>query len=232
MLVAHTAIALIHRSGDLDTIISRQSNDVHANCEFIRSSGMRCIIISMRVHLASYGCWVFIADVLMLLIRLNCDRFENVSQCTPSLFASGKCARSISIVSLMALYRVGENADGRGNFDRTFPRRNWNCAWIIMNVERPVSRRDQQRSKASRVEIYLHIFHRAGVTRSIRSGVALFSSVIRVRYLERIGKINICSVREINILFTVFNLLFAFFFFFTFASETVKNTTCLENREL
>lgn len=83
--------------------------------------------------------------------------------------------------SLMAPYRVGENDDGRENFDRTFPAKELKLR--MNNHERSIQRADGTniRSKASRVEIYLHIFHRAGVTRPICSGVALFASVAYAR---------------------------------------------------
>jgi len=143
--------------------------------------------------------------------------------------AARHCARwKCTIVQLVSFslmpYRVDENDDGRGNFDRAFPRRNWNCAWIIMNASSSEPMGPTTIEGERRVQIYLHIFHRSSVTQPTHLGVALFASVMCARYLRDRKNKYLQSVW--NILFNV--CIYPFFHFFMFASETVKNTELSE----
>jgi len=121
--------------------------------------------------------------------------------------AARHCARwKCTIVQLVSFslmpYRVDENDDGRGNFDRAFPRRNWNCAWIIMNASSSEPTGPTTIEGERRIQIYLHIFHPALLNQLTWEW--LYSHRSYARDTWEIGKINICSLCEIFYLLFVF----------------------------
>lgn len=163
MFVAHTAIALIHRSGPwYHHFATKQWHTrelrIHSTLEVVGA----LLSISTCAH-GKITVAESIADISRSLFGL---KLRSIWERVASGTHVARCLRGrkytpVQLVSfsLMAPYRVGENDDGRGNFDRAFSRRNWNCAWIIMNAPSSEPSRDQRDRKRARAESkYIYIF--------------------------------------------------------------------------